>query len=145
MQKIILLSIKPEFVKEILNGNKRIELRRTRPNISKNDLMIFYSTTPQCAICGSARVMNVTSNNPASIWKEHNKTLGISQNAFNSYFENKKTAFALAFNKVIRFDKEIKLKEIQTKIKNFRAPQSYRYLTENEMSKIGINGKGVLI
>lgn len=45
--KSILISIKPEYVEKILNGEKTIEIRKTKPNIELPCKVYIYCTKPK--------------------------------------------------------------------------------------------------
>ena len=67
--KSILISIKPEYVEKILNGEKTIEIRKTKPNIELPCKVYIYCTKPKkwyvYSKCG------VTSNE--LVWKTKDK------------------------------------------------------------------------
>ena len=61
MQDTVLLSIRPEFVEMILNGEKHFEYRRIpfrRENINR---MIIYATSPVCRVVGECLIDGVLS------------------------------------------------------------------------------------
>ena len=54
----VLMSIKPEYVSNILNGKKKYEFRK---NACKKEIekMIIYSTSPISKVVGEARIVNM--------------------------------------------------------------------------------------
>jgi len=66
---VILLSINPNHVENILNGTKRYEFRK---KVCKRhvDKILIYSTTPIMKVVGEAEVEEVLVDNPEAIWKK---------------------------------------------------------------------------
>ena len=59
LRKILLLSIHPEHAKNIFDGIKTVELRRTRPRLSKCDQVLVYVSSPTKALVGAFEVKKV--------------------------------------------------------------------------------------
>ena len=57
----ILISIRPQFANEILDGSKRYELRRRDGAVSAGDELVIYSSSPTRCIVGTCKVVNVWS------------------------------------------------------------------------------------
>ena len=86
-----LLSIKPEFVNEILTGKKKYEYRK---RIFKQDIeaVVIYASMPVGKIVGEFTIDGIINDNPMAIWKETKEYSGISFEDYKKYFEGKEEA-----------------------------------------------------
>lgn len=85
----VLLSIKPEFVEEIILGNKKFEYRKSifkRKDISS---IVVYATKPYGKVVGEFEIEDILVDNPYNIWKQTKEFSGISKSNFNEYFKGK--------------------------------------------------------
>lgn len=120
----VLMSIKPEYVDEILSGRKKYEYRKIkakRPNIDK---IIIYCTAPVMKVVAEIEVLEIIENNPEIVWKRTKNYAGISKKKYDEYFENKDIAFAYKLGNIIKYDQPKKLEEIGV---NY-TPQSFIYI-----------------
>lgn len=120
----VLMSIKPEYVDEILSGRKKYEYRKIkakRPNIDK---IIIYCTAPVMRVVAEIEVLEIIENSPEIVWKKTKNHAGISKKKYDEYFENKDIAFAYKLGNIIKYDQPKKLKEIGV---NY-TPQSFIYI-----------------
>lgn len=85
----VLLSIKPEFVREIFAGNKKFEYRKTI--FTKNvDKVVVYSTKPEGMIVGEFTVEKIIEQEPKELWEQTQNDSGITKKFFDQYFEGRK-------------------------------------------------------
>ncbi|MFZ2587129.1 MAG: ASCH domain-containing protein [Alphaproteobacteria bacterium] len=132
----LLLSIKPEYCRMILSGEKTVELRRKMSDsIEMNTTVIIYSTSPVKKIVGHARVESVERMSVRRIWCEFGKQSGVPYSFFKEYFDGRKEGYALVLSQPEEFERPIPLKELQD-LFGFRPPQSYMYLNEKIRSAI---------
>lgn len=119
----VLMSIKPEYVSNILNGKKKYEFRK---NACKKEIekMIIYSTSPISKVVGEARIEKVYIDTPTRIWQLTSKYAGINREAYEHYYEGRNSAVAYKLSDVIRYEVPRKLEEYGIK----SAPQSYYYI-----------------
>lgn len=119
----ILMSIKPEFVEKILNGEKKYEYRKTLPK--KNiDKIIIYSTYPIKKIVGEVEVKNVLIDNIDVIWSKTKNYSGTNKEFFLSYYKNKNKAIAYELGEIKLYNPPLLLSDFNI---NF-SPQSFIYL-----------------
>lgn len=119
----ILLSINPEHVENIMNGNKIYEFRKKACK-RHVDKIIIYSTTPVMMVVGEADVEDVLIDNPEKIWKITKSKSGIKKSFFDQYFKNREQAVAYKLKNIIRYEQPKKLIEIGVR----KAPQSFQYI-----------------
>lgn len=131
----VLLSIKPQFVDEIVNGNKKVEYRKRIFNETV-DTVIIYSSMPVGKIIGEFNVGKISLNSPEKLWKETKQFSGITKSFFLSYFEGKKEAFAIQIKNFRQYDEPINPYEI---LHHFVPPQSYKYLNDSEYMNLMIH------
>ena len=79
----MLLSIKPQYAKVILEGKKRFEFRKSRP---KNgvDKIIFYASSPQQEVVGEADIEEILEK----YYNSKNFVLSMRYIIFNYYKES---------------------------------------------------------
>lgn len=121
----ILLPIKPEYAKKIINKTKLYEYRKSK--CKKNvDKIVIYCTSPVKKIIAEVEVKSIISNTPIKLWNDTKEFSGISKSKYIKYFENKDTAFAYELGNVILYDIPKTLNDIGI---NYY-PQSYVYLDD---------------
>lgn len=121
-----MLSIHPEYVTQILSGEKTYEYRRRtfkRPDV---DTIIIYCTSPQSAVVGEVAVERVIASSPQKIWEDTSQHGGIDYESFMKYFEGSNTAFAIQLGKVTAFDNPRPIEDYAPTVKC--APQSFVYV-----------------
>ena len=121
--KALLLSIKPEYVEKILQGEKKFEYRR---RLAKEDVsyIYIYSTSPSMKVVASVYVKARLSDSPNELWKKTKAAAGISRTKFREYFRGCKTAYAYELSRVEIFEPEKKLSDLGLAV----APQSFVYI-----------------
>ncbi len=120
----VLISIKPNYVSEILNGNKKYEYRKSifKRNVNK---VYIYSTNPKKRIIGYFEYSGYLSGTPDEIWNITKEFSGIDKNSYFEYFNNKELAYAIRIKNLNIFDVPL---DPKNNIENFKSPQSYMYL-----------------
>lgn len=123
---VALMSIKPQFVEEIVKGTKTFEFRKAvfkRP-VSK---VVVYASLPVGKVIGEFTVKEIHQGTPNAIWKATRLGSGITESYFNEYFEGKENAFAIEIESFTPYKEGIPLKEFAPQLK--APPQSYCYLS----------------
>ena len=119
----VLMSIKPKFVEEIFSGTKTFELRKKIFKSSINTIVI-YSSSLKKKVVGEIIIDKIISSTPKLLWKSYKNNLGISEKEYFKYYKNSKVAYAIKIKKVIKYKKELELKDFGIE----KAPQSYQYI-----------------
>lgn len=119
----MLLSIKPQYAKVILEGKKQYEFRKIKPqrNVTR---IIFYASSPQKEVVGEAEIDYILEGSPNEIWEIAKKAAGITKKFFFSYYQGKSQAFAYKLKNVKVYNKPKALEDYGLK----QAPQSYVYI-----------------
>ncbi len=121
--KAILLSIKPEYVNNILNGTKKFEYRKRIAKSTCNSILI-YSTSPVMKVVAIAEIVSTISASPTALWERTKKQSGISRKKFRNYFHGCKVAYAYELGNIQIFDTPKNLSDYNIAV----APQSFVYI-----------------
>lgn len=116
-----ILSIKPQFVEEIVAGRKKFEYRKSvfKQPVEK---VYVYASAPISKVIGEFQPVDILSGEPTDIWKKTKRFSGITEKFFKEYFRGKATAYAIVIQNFVKYDKAIDLP------KGIHAPQSYCYV-----------------
>ena len=119
----IILSIKPKYVKEIFEGNKLYEYRKSifRQDV---DTVIIYASSPVCMIVGEFSIDKVLSGSPEHLWLMTRLNSGIEKPCFDAYFSNREIAYVIKIADVKKYSRPCKLSAL---CPNSRPPQSFMY------------------
>lgn len=120
---IILLSIKPKFVKNILNGTKKFEYRKRIP--TKNvKTMAIYSSYPECKVVALVDIDAIIKLPVEELWETTKYHSGITKEFFDKYFKNKKYGYAYCLGYVYKFPESYNIEEFNCK----KPPQDFQYI-----------------
>lgn len=119
----ILLSIKPEYVKAILDGRKKYEFRKRRCRIGTTKI-VFYSTAPESRVVGEAEIEDILEGTPSDIWEQAKTAAGITRDKYCRYYSGYNNAVAYKLKNVIAYDPPKKLSDYGVN----HVPQSFIYL-----------------
>lgn len=126
-----ILSIKPQFVNEIVAGRKRYEFRK-RGFKKRVDKVYVYASSPVCRIIGEFLLGNVLEGAPDRIWSLTSAQAGISKEYFDEYYDKRPIAYALEIKSFVTYKNPINPYET---IAEFTPPQSFCYIKERSISK----------
>ncbi|MGT2812314.1 ASCH domain-containing protein [Streptococcus minor] len=121
-----LLSIKPEFVAEIIEGRKKFEYRKKVFKRSDISSIVVYATKPYGKVVGEFEIAEIIEKNLDTLWNETRKFSGISEEFFYDYFKDRESGFAIKIKKFIEYEEHLELSEFDSSIKV--APQSFCYI-----------------
>ena len=121
----VLLSIKPKYVKSIIEGKKRYEFRKTMFKNRGINLIYIYSSSPVKKIVGTFEIGGILEDHPANLWGVVKEFAGIQQRDFFSYFEGRSRAFAIGIQNLQEFNDPI---DPYVTMPGFVPSQSYCYL-----------------
>jgi predicted transcriptional regulator len=121
----VILSIRPTFCQSIFEGKKVYEYRKKVFKRTDIDKVYIYASKPICKIVGYFTIAAMIEDSPNNMWKMTHEGSGITKEYFDAYFSGCDMAHAIKIDEVIKFDTPIDPKKV---IKNFIAPQNYRYV-----------------
>lgn len=128
-KKYVLMSIKPVYAKLIKSGQKTIELRRIAPKVKSGDTLVIYESSPVKRVTAFCEIEAMVVTEPNKLWEIACDTAGLSRDSFLEYYEGKKQAVGIKLGKVQVLNIPRELRVIS---ENVQAPQSYRYLTQEQ-------------
>lgn len=137
-KNFLLISIKPEYAQKILDGEKTVELRKTRTRLKTGDIVLVYVSSPQQVIAGffeveSIEIFENISKEKKYFWEKVKHKAHIKEKDFNTYYKSASIGVAIFIKEVHKFNNTAELIKLKQKIKNFTPPQSYRYLKLKEV------------
>lgn len=127
---IALISIHPQYVDLISSGVKKIEFRKRFFSKTVKTLVI-YSTAPISRIVGYADVGHIEYSTPNTLWKLYNSIGGIDKKNFFDYYANVSNATGIHIHRYTPLEKTLAISFLNT-----TPPQSYKYLTDEEFSRV---------
>ncbi len=122
----VLLSIKPEFVNEIMSGRKKFEYRKKVFKRKDITTIVVYATKPLGKVVGEFEVDEIIEDTLDILWQETKRYSGISKKFFDEYFKDRDSGFAIKIKSFTAYDKPIELSEYDPNLKV--APQSFCYV-----------------
>lgn len=119
------MSIKPEFVEEIIRGNKKFEYRKRIFKRTDITSIVVYATKPYGKVVGEFEIEKIIVDTPDNIWKQTRKQAGTPKTYFDDYFKDHSKGFAIQIKEFIEYEKPLDLFEFDPNLKV--APQSFCY------------------
>ncbi len=129
-QRVALLSIHPRHANAILEGRKRVELRRVPVSMDTSHVIV-YATAPTQAILGWFEVEGIDLAAPTRIWNQHQSWCGVTRREFRDYFAGARQAAAIRVGRAHRLDDALSL-DVLRNVK--RPPQSFQYVDLADVS-----------
>ena len=122
-----ILSIKPQFVEEIVAGRKKYEFRKKgfKKPVKK---VYVYATTPVCKIIGEFELGDVLEGNPSKIWDLTYRMSGITEEYYKKYYCNNDIAYALEIKSFKSYKEPI---NPYLTLGKFTPPQSFCYFNRD--------------
>lgn len=127
---VILISIKPCFVKHILDRTKRYEYRRSIPK-NKCKIILIYSTFPVKKIVAYVQVEEILKLPIKKLWQITKNHSGISKKFFFQYFFDKKIGYAYKLGKVTKIN-DLNINKLNLKY----PPQNFVYISTSKYNHL---------
>lgn len=131
INKVAILSIKPEFASKILLHNKTIELRKSTFGLKRNDIIIVYTSAPNQSIEFWFRIKKIEVSSVEDIWNKYDDKLGINHEEYLAYFNGCKEATCFHIGDLNPLDPVIPLSRIQQLVPDFIPPQGIIWIDNN--------------
>lgn len=129
MTENVLLSVKPQFVQMMVDGTKKVELRKSFPH-NKIEKVFLYESMPSQIIRYyfiPTEIVRIPKN---ALWNKVKDICGLSREEFTRYFAGKDVAIGIFFDEVKKI-KNTSLIDIR-----MSAPQNYAFLEKKAMQVI---------
>ena len=126
---VALLSIKPQYVRAIVSGEKMYEFRR-RGFARTVDTILVYATAPVMRLVLALEVGTIIRKSPPRVWQQCRVASGLSKDQFDRYFAGADEAVAIQIRSFRVFETPIDPVQV---FDDFVPPQSFRYLSSDEI------------
>lgn len=131
--RAVLLSVKPRYSELILAGSKQVEFRRVWATEPVQWIAV-YSSSPTQQIVGIVEVESVVVGSASALWQLNGtRGGGLTRAELRSYFAGRREGYAVNLGRVLIPPSPVEPTRI---VPAFRAPQSFRYLTESEIDRL---------
>lgn len=120
----------------ILLGEKTVELRRRAPRRSTDFWIALYATAPERAIVGVVRAREVLVGSPDQLWAVVEDGCGLGRDEYQSYFEGAGRAVGIRLTDPVPFEAPILLEDLRRLWPSFRTPQSFAYLSDEQVQDV---------
>ena len=127
---MIFLPIKPKYALAIKELKKQVEFRKVKFKNESFKSCLVYASYPLKRIIGYFEFKTIDEGHPSEIWEKYGKVGCIAREDYNEYYKDSKLAYAIKIDSFLAFDEPI---DPFAKIDNFNIPQSYKYLSEDEL------------
>lgn len=121
-----ILSIKPQFIEQIIAGRKTYEFRKKGFKEQINKVYV-YASSPICRIIGEFILGDILVGRPEMIWLQTCNHAGITKEYYDQYYDNKDVAYALEIKLFKAYDEPINPFII---LDHFYPPQSFCYVRQ---------------
>ena len=112
----VVFSIKPEYSRKIIDGQKTIELRRRFPKtVSEGTKALIYETSPTRALTGLAEIGGVKTMSPAELWANYSDEACITRKDFDQYFSGVDVGVAIKLCHARALRRTIDLTELRSR------------------------------
>jgi len=135
----ILISLEPRHAENILEGRKRVELRRRMMNVTIGSTVWMYAKLPVGSIIGRAIVAAIHVLAPAILWRRFGAVSGISRSEFFEYFADRDQGIALELSDCRRLSHAFDLEALRRFHRGFQPPQFFTRLRHNTPLWIAIS------
>jgi predicted transcriptional regulator len=131
-----LLSVRPRFADALLDGSKTAEIRRRRAHIAPGQVCLIYASSPRCALVGAIRVKLTDTDTPEAVWNRWGPRTALEREEFDAYLKGSDSSCAIVVESAARLPSPIPLAELRRRRERFVAPQSYRFLADDELGTL---------
>lgn len=129
----LLMSIHPKYVRRVLYGKKKVEIRRKFTKKWEHTNVCLYSSSPIQALIGEAKINRVVVGEPNYIWEKFNSDIGCSKEEFDKYVATSKEVYAVILDDVRPYKLSIPRSQVSHIIKkDLIPPQSHCSLEKNK-------------
>lgn len=135
MTRALLLSVKPRFARAILEGRKTVEVRRRFPQVPAGTTVVLYSSSPERAVLGTVRLTRAIRVNPNAVWETYSEDIGIEEDALEDYLVGADSSTVLQVEAPESWSRPVSLGLLRETL-GLEPPQSFRYLTEDQVEAI---------
>ena len=127
--EVLLISIRPQWVRQILARGKTIELRRRPPRLSQPVSALIYETSPAYRLRARCLMGPVISYPPETLWGQVGHRTCVSKQDYDAYFAGRKQAHGIEISSVLEMPSRLTLEWLRREV-DFVPPQSWAWASE---------------
>ncbi len=132
MNNGLLFSLHPNNANLILEGRKRVEIRKRFRMKWQGSRVNLYSSRPVASLVGEARISYIDYESPETIWMKYENEIGASKEDFDNYVGNEKNVYAIVLDEIKSYIDAIPVTRLSHLVDcELRPPQSYFCLDRN--------------
>lgn len=120
-----MISLEERHANTILEGTKTVELRRRPMNVAIGSTVWIYVKVPVGCVVGCAKVTELHTLAPSTLWKRFGAVSGLKRQEFFEYFSGIQKAFALSLSEPTRLESPIPLSKLRDVSNGFHPPQFF--------------------
>ena len=128
----LIISLKPRYANLVFSGEKKVELRRRIPLGFVDRQVFVYVSKMRMALCGGFRIGTILCGAPNEVWTQVAHSACLDRTSFDAYYAGVEIAYALEITEVWEFEVPIELDTLRKQFGSFVAPQSWRYVNDDE-------------
>lgn len=132
-RSLALMSIHPRHVEMILSGRKRVEFRKVSFS-GPLAYVVMYATAPVKRVVGIFSVKAIDEGSPSQLWRRYRTIGGVDHTVFRAYYAGSRRGVAIRVGRVVKLASPLRLSRL---VARSPAPQSFRYLRERVVSRLG--------
>ena len=125
----VILSVKPHLARALVEGEKRVEFRRTRPAFGLGDVVYVYATSPVQSVVGAFTCGAIVEAPPTALWREYANDSEVTRAFFRDYFNGSRRGYAIEVREPQPWSAPVSLDTLREIIPGFQPPRSYRFLS----------------
>lgn len=126
-----LISLEERFAEGILNGTKRVELRRRPMRLKVGATIWLYVKMPVGKVIGSAEVRSFQALAPSTLWRRYGDVSGLCRREFFDYFTDVERGFVLVLGNPTRLPRPFPLDQLRSLNGGFQPPQFFQHLASD--------------
>jgi predicted transcriptional regulator len=120
------MSMKPRYVDMIMEGKKKIEVRRRFAARWINESVKLYSSKPEQALRGEATVEGVVQDTPSRIWERFGPEIGCTKQEYDEYTNDAQVVCAIKLGDVRSYSENVPIADLSALVDvDLCPPQSY--------------------
>lgn len=124
---LMMLSIHPRHARNIVNGTKTVELRKTRPHVRPGQPIAIYETIPTSAVVATCRVARIDVTPVSQMGRAVMTAACVTQRDITEYFAGRDTAYLIHLRDVSPLLDPVRLSDIRRN-QEFAPPQTWHFL-----------------
>ena len=131
----VLLSVRPQFARALLNGTKTAEVRRRFPELAAGTVLYVYASSPSKQVIGTLRTTAVHRVPPRTVWGRFARMIGIDRGYLDAYLHGVDRASIIEVGAPETWLRPVTLHELRLHVA-VEPPQSYRYLSDAQAAQL---------